>query len=48
MFKVFVMAPRGDATDSIILAMAEAGAGVIGNYTHNAVITEVIGSWKSE
>jgi len=28
--------------------VAEAGAGVIGNYTHNAVITEVMGNWKSE
>ena len=48
MLKVFVMAPRGEATDKIILAMAEAGAGIIGKYTHNAVITEILGNWKSE
>lgn len=35
-------------TDEIITAMADAGAGVIGNYTHNAVITAVMGNWMSE
>lgn len=35
-------------TDEIINAMADAGAGVIGNYTHNAVITSVMGNWMSE
>ncbi len=47
MLKIFVMVPR-ESTDQIIEAMAETGAGVIGNYTHNAVITPVFGNWKSE
>ena len=41
------MVPK-ESTDDLINAMADAGAGVIGNYTHNAVITEVMGNWKSE
>jgi len=47
MYKIFVMVPVED-TDKIINAMADAGAGVIGNYTHNAVITSVMGNWLSE
>lgn len=47
MFKVVVFAPKKN-TDQIIEAMAQAGAGVIGNYTHNAFITPGFGNWKSE
>jgi hypothetical protein len=47
MLKIFVMVPK-ETTDRAIEAMATAGAGVIGNYTHNAVITEVLGNRKSE
>lgn len=47
MLKVFVMVPK-DNTDALIEAMSEAGAGVIGNYTHNAFIIEGFGNWKSE
>lgn len=41
------MVPK-ENTDDLINAMADAGAGVIGNYTHNAVITSVMGNWMSE
>lgn len=47
MLKIVVFAPR-ENTDQIIEAMATAGAGVIGNYTHNAFITSGSGNWKSE
>ena len=47
MLKVFVMCPK-ENTDELIEAMAEAGAGVIGNYSHNAFITPGFGNWKSE
>lgn len=46
-FKIVVFAPKKN-TDQIIEAMAAAGAGVIGNYTHNAFITSGFGNWKSE
>jgi len=42
-----VIAPRS-STDKLIMAMAEAGAGVIGKYSHNAFIVEGMGNWKSE
>lgn len=41
------MAPV-ENTDEVINVMADAGAGIIGNYTHNAVITSVMGNWLSE
>lgn len=44
MYKVFVICPK-ESTYEIINAMAEAGAGVIGNYTHNAFITTGMGNW---
>ena len=47
MLKIFVMCPK-ENTDELIEAMAEAGAGVIGNYSHNAFITPGCGNWKSE
>ncbi len=46
MLKIFVFAPN-DKTDELINAMAEAGVGVIGNYTHNAFISSGFGNWKS-
>lgn len=46
MYKIFVFTPK-ESTDKIINAMAEAGAGIIGNYTHNAFITEGHGNWFS-
>jgi hypothetical protein len=45
--KVVVFAPK-NFTDKIIDAMADAGAGKMGNYTHNAFITSGFGNWKSE
>ena len=47
MFKIFTFAPE-DSTSEIIEAMSEAGAGIIGNYTHCAFITSGTGNWKSE
>jgi hypothetical protein len=47
MFKIFVMVPK-DSTDKLIEAMAKAGAGIIGNYSHSAFITPGFGNWKSE
>lgn len=47
MLKVFVFVPKKN-TDELITAMAKAGAGVIGNYTHNAFIIPGMGNWKSE
>ena len=46
MYKIFVFAPV-DATDKIIDAASEAGAGKIGNYSHCAFITSGVGNWKS-
>jgi len=46
MLKVVVFVPETH-TDTIIQAMADAGAGVIGNYTHNAFITSGTGNWFS-
>lgn len=47
MLKIFVMCPK-ENTDELIEAMAEAGAGVIENYSHTAFITPGFGNWKSE
>lgn len=47
MLKLYVMSPKV-YTDRIINAMSEAGAGVIGTYTHCAFITAGFGNWKSE
>ena len=47
MLKIFVITPR-NIVDELIEAMADAGAGVIGKYTHNAYVTEGIGHWKNE
>ncbi|MFA6518921.1 MAG: hypothetical protein WCV93_04730 [Candidatus Shapirobacteria bacterium] len=46
-YKVIVFAPKKD-TDNLIEAMAKAGAGKIGKYSHNAFITSGFGNWKSE
>ena len=45
-YKVCVFVPESH-TDELIDAMANAGAGVIGNYTHNAFITNGQGNWFS-
>lgn len=44
MHKVFVLIPKQNV-DELINAMAKAGAGVVGEYTHNAFITEGMGNW---
>lgn len=46
MVKIIVFVPKPNI-DQIITAMADAGAGIIGNYTHNAFITEGLGNWFS-
>lgn len=46
MLKVFVITPDSH-TDALITAMADAGAGVIGNYSHNAFIIKGMGNWFS-
>lgn len=46
MFNIITMVPSSH-TDNVITAMADAGAGVIGNYTHNAYITHGEGNWFS-
>lgn len=45
-YKVCVFVPDNH-TDELIAAMADAGAGVIGKYTHNAFITTGYGNWFS-
>jgi len=46
MYKFFVFCPRDNKIISqIIDAAAQAGAGVVGNYTHCAFITEGTGTW---
>jgi hypothetical protein len=47
MLKIFVIVPIAN-TDELINAMSGAGAGIIGNYSHNAFITSGMGNWKSE
>ena len=47
MLKLYVMVPK-ENTEALIKAMAAAGAGVTGNYSHCAFITEGMGNWKSE
>ena len=47
MLKIVVFAPK-DFADKIIDAMADAGAGKMGNYSHNAFIASGVGNWKSE
>lgn len=47
--KFFVFCPDEEKVISdIINAASEGGAGVIGNYSHNAFITKGWGNWKSE
>lgn len=46
MYKVITFCPK-DALDKVIDAMAKAGAGTIGNYSHCAFITEGQGNWYS-
>lgn len=42
-YKIFVTCPQSH-TDEIINSMSQAGAGVVGNYTHCAFITHGTGS----
>ena len=44
MYKIFVTTPESH-TDKIIKAMASAGAGVVGEYTHCAFITKGMGNY---
>ena len=47
MYKFVVYAPRYEKViEAIITAAAEAGAGVIGNYSHCAFVSEGYGVWK--
>lgn len=47
MYKVFVFVPESQ-TDQVIQAMAAAGAGTVGKYTHCAYITQGLGNWLPE
>ena len=47
MLKIFEMCPK-ENTDELINAMADTGAGIIGNYSHCAYITPGFGNWLSE
>jgi len=47
MYKVFVTVPESH-TDIVISAMAKAGAGVVGTYTHCAYITKGTGNYMAE
>lgn len=47
MVKIVTFAPQ-NKTDEIIKAIAKAGGGKIGNYTHCAFITPGFGNWKSD
>lgn len=47
MSKIFVTAPESH-TEIIIKAMADSGAGVVGNYTHCATITKTMGNYMPE
>lgn len=47
MHKVVVTVPETH-TDLVIKAMSEAGAGIIGKYTHCATITKTIGNYIPE
>jgi hypothetical protein len=49
MYKLFVFCPdKEEIIFSIINAAADAGAGVLGNYTHTCFFTRGTGNWKSE
>lgn len=47
MYKIIVFTPK-ENTEEIIKAMADAGAGKVGKYTHNAFITSGYGNWFNE
>lgn len=46
MYKIITFVPE-DFSHKMIDIMAEAGAGVMGNYTHAAFITKGMGNWFS-
>lgn len=49
MYKFTIFAPKDEKViEAIINAAANAGAGVIGNYTHCAFVTEGHGVWKPQ
>jgi hypothetical protein len=49
MLKLFVFCPDDEKTIfSKINAAADAGAGILGNYTHTCFFTKGTGNWKSE
>lgn len=46
MYKFFIFAPKDEKViQAIIDAAAQAGAGVVGNYTHCSFVTEGYGTW---
>lgn len=46
MYKFFVFAPKDEIIiNKIIDAAAKAGAGIVGNYSHCAFVTEGYGTW---
>lgn len=47
MLKIFVLIPEKNVQE-LINSMADAGCGVLGNYSHNAFVTTGMGNWKSE
>lgn len=46
MYKLITFCPK-NAVDSLIQAMGDAGAGIVGNYSHCAFVTEGQGNWFS-
>lgn len=48
-YKFFVYCPCDEKViNEIIDVASNSGAGIIGNYSHNAFITRGFGNWKSE
>jgi len=48
MLKLFIFAPdQQEIIEKIVDAASQAGAGIIGNYTHCSFITKGVGSWFS-
>ena len=48
-YKFFVYCPYNEKLiNKIIDAASDTGAGILGNYSHNAYIVKGLGNWKSE
>lgn len=48
-YKLFVFCPNDEAViGKVIEAASHAGAGIVGNYSQCAFITQGFGNWKSE